>query len=71
MQIRRCNEEILQAKRDMNRLNFELSEKNTTIINMNTKIECLENALKISSQRMNAQLNEIEVYCCCFFQNSN
>ncbi|CAF1107357.1 unnamed protein product [Didymodactylos carnosus] len=60
LQIRRCNEEVLNAKRDMNRLNFELNEKNTTIVNMHAKIECLENALKMSNQRMNAQLVEIE-----------
>lgn len=45
----------------MNRLQMEITDKNTIIYNLYKKIECLEQALRISKQRMNAQLNEIEV----------
>jgi hypothetical protein len=40
---------------------MEITDKNTIIYNLYKKIECLEQALRISKQRMNAQLNEIEV----------
>ena len=40
---------------------MEVTDKNTIIYNLYKKIECLEQALTISKQRMNAQLNEIEV----------
>jgi hypothetical protein len=45
----------------MNKLQMEITDKNTIIYNLYKKIECLEQALMISKQRMNAQLNEIEV----------
>jgi hypothetical protein len=45
----------------MNKLQMEITDKNTIIYNLYKKIECLEQALTISKQRMNAQLNEIEV----------
>lgn len=40
---------------------MEITDKNTVIYNLYRKIECLEQALIFSKQRMNAQLNEIEV----------
>ncbi len=40
---------------------MEITDKNTIIYNLYKKIECLEQALTISKQRMNAQLNEIQV----------
>ena len=40
---------------------MDITDKNTTIYNLYKKIECLEQALTISKQRMNAQLHEIEV----------
>jgi len=61
IQISQYNENILQAKREMNKLQMEITDQNTTIYNLYKKIECLEQALMISKQRMNAQLNEIEV----------
>jgi hypothetical protein len=45
----------------MNKLQMEITDKNTIIYNLYKKIECLEQALTISKQRMNAQLNEIQV----------
>jgi hypothetical protein len=45
----------------MNTLQMEITDKNTIIYNLYKKIECLEQALIISKQRMNAQLNEIHV----------
>jgi chromosome segregation ATPase len=61
IQISQYNENILQAKREMNKLQMEITDQNTTIYNLYKKIECLEQALMISKQRTNAQLNEIEV----------
>jgi chromosome segregation ATPase len=61
IQISQYNENILQAKREMNKLQMEITNQNTTIYNLYKKIECLEQALMISKQRTNAQLNEIEV----------
>lgn len=61
VQIYQCNENILRAKREMNTLQMEITDKNTTIYNLYRKIECLEQALTISKQRMNAQLDEILV----------
>ena len=61
MERSQYNENILHAKRDMNQLHMEVTDKNTTIYNLYKKIECLEQALSISKQRMNAQLKEIEV----------
>ena len=55
------NENVLHAKRHVNQLHMEVTDKNTTIYNLYKKIECLEQALSISKQRMNAQLKEIEV----------
>ncbi|CAM4828525.1 unnamed protein product [Rotaria magnacalcarata] len=60
VQIYHYNENILHAKREMNKLQMDITDKNTTIYNLHRKIECLEQALMISKQRMNAQLNEIE-----------
>ncbi|UJR37759.1 hypothetical protein I4U23_030452 [Adineta vaga] len=60
IQISQCNENVLHAKREMNTLHMEVTDKNTIIYNLYRKIECLEQALMISKQRMNAQLNEIE-----------
>ena len=40
---------------------MEITDQNTTIYNLYKKIECLEQALIISKQRMNAQMSEIEV----------
>ncbi|CAF4188648.1 unnamed protein product [Rotaria sp. Silwood2] len=60
IQIYQYNENILHAKREMNKLQMEITDKNTIIYNLYKKIECLEQALMISKQRMNAQLNEIE-----------
>lgn len=45
----------------MNQLQMELTDKNTVIYNLYKKIECLEQALMISKQRMNSQSKEIEV----------
>ena len=45
----------------MNQLQMELTDKNTVIYNLYKKIECLEQALMISKQRMNSQVKEIEV----------
>lgn len=45
----------------MNKVQMEITDKNTIIYNLYKKIECLEQALIISKQRMNAQLNEIQV----------
>ena len=61
IQISHLNETILHAKRDVNQLQIELSDKNTTIYNLYKKIECLEQALTISKQRMNSQAKEIQV----------
>ncbi|CAF1006862.1 unnamed protein product [Rotaria sordida] len=60
IQIYQYNENILHSKREMNKLQMEITDKNTIIYNLYKKIECLEQALMISKQRMNAQLNEIE-----------
>ena len=40
---------------------MEITDKNTIIYNLHRKIECFEQALTISKQRMNVQLNEINV----------
>ncbi|CAF0969764.1 unnamed protein product [Adineta ricciae] len=60
LQISQCNENVLHTKREMNVLHMEITDKNTIIYNLYRKIECLEQALTISKQRMNAQLHEIE-----------
>ncbi|CAF0756011.1 unnamed protein product [Adineta steineri] len=60
VKIYQCNENVLYAKREMNTLQMEITDKNTIIYNLYKKIECLEQALTMSKQRMNAQLNEIE-----------
>ena len=61
MEFYQKNESFLHAKRDMNQLKMELTEKNTTIYNLHRKIECLEQALSIAKQRNENQLKEIEV----------
>ena len=60
-EIYEYNENILHAKRETNKLQMEVTDKNTIIYNLYKKIECFEQALIISKQRMNAQLNEIQV----------
>lgn len=64
MEIYQYNETILQSKREISKLQMDITDKNTTIYNLYKKIECLEQALTISKQRMNAQLDEIEVSNC-------
>ena len=61
LQVYQYNESILQGKREINKLQMEITDQNTIIYNLHKKIECLEQALMISKQRMNAQLNEIQV----------